>query len=84
MTGRIRGKWVLSYKVGGREEKAETRRRRKNKKKKKRGSHHERRWTMSLWPGETASIWGTLLGRQPGQQLEKYLRGYSPVIIKAK
>jgi hypothetical protein len=35
MTGRIRGKWVLSYKVGGREEKAETRRRRKNKKKKK-------------------------------------------------
>ena len=21
------------------------------------------RWTMSMWPGETASIWGTLLGR---------------------
>ena len=25
-------------------------------------------------PGETASIWGTLLGRQPGQQLGK-IRG---------
>ena len=26
---------------------------------------------LSTWPGDTASIWGTLLGRQPGQQLEE-------------
>ena len=26
-------------------------------------SFHERRGTMTTWPRETASIWGTLLGR---------------------
>ena len=25
--------------------------------------HHEKRGTMNTGPGETASIWGTLLGR---------------------
>jgi hypothetical protein len=35
----------------------------------------ERR-AMSTWAGETASIWGTSLGRSPGRQLEELIRGY--------
>jgi hypothetical protein len=35
----------------------------------RRGGRRKWRWTVSMWLGETASIWGTLLGREPGQQL---------------
>ena len=37
----------------------------------RRGEEEARgRWTMSTQSGETASTWGTALGRQPGLQLE--------------
>lgn len=67
MTAVDRGKWVLRYLAGG----CRKRGKRRREETKGGGSHHERRWTMSPWPGETSSIWGTPLGREPGQQLEK-------------
>jgi hypothetical protein len=48
------------------------------------GSLAEGGWTMSTWPGETARVWETQLGRQPGQQLEKKIRGDTSVMVKAK
>ena len=41
------------------------------RRKNKRRGRNEGRQTMSMWPGETTSFWGTLLGRLPVQQLEK-------------
>ena len=32
----------------------------RKKEEKRGGSCHEGRWTMDTWPGETASVWGTL------------------------
>jgi hypothetical protein len=46
--------------------------------------HHEGRWIMNSWAGATASIWVTLLGREPSQQLEKYIRSYPIVIVNIK
>ena len=40
-------------------------RRKRRKNRERRGSYHKGRGTMSTWPGETARIWGTLLGRYP-------------------
>jgi hypothetical protein len=31
---------------------------------------------MSTYAGETASIWGAALGRQPGELSEKQIRGH--------
>ena len=45
--------------------------RRRGRTRGERRRRREGRWTTSSWPGETASNWGTLLGRQPGQQLEE-------------
>lgn len=44
----------VGLKVMGREERSEP---------EGRGSHHERRWILNTWPGETASLWGTWLGK---------------------
>ena len=38
-------------------------RRRKRKKRSLPSSIYEERRTMSAWPGETATVWGTPLGR---------------------
>ena len=39
---------------------------------------------MRAYGGETARIWGAPLERYPGKLLEKQIRGYFPVIVKAK
>lgn len=41
-------------------------------------------YIMSTWAGETASIQGTLLEKQPVQQFGKQIRGHHPEIVKAK
>ena len=38
-------------------------RRRRRRDEGRRGSLQEKRWTMSMWPGETASIWGYTPGK---------------------
>ena len=40
--------------------------------------------TMRAYGGETARIWGAALERQPGELLEKQIRGYPLEIVKAK
>jgi hypothetical protein len=43
----------------------------KRKNKRRGRSHHEKKWLMSSWPRETATIWVTSLRRYPGQQLKE-------------
>ena len=49
----------MNYLVGGRQET----RVKRDQEEKEEEQEERRRWTMSTWPGETASIWGTPQGR---------------------
>ena len=57
ITGGIRGRQVLSFLIGGREM------RREENKEEREEALWEETGDMSTGPGETASVWGTPLGR---------------------
>jgi hypothetical protein len=75
----------LSYLVGsGEAEELGDQEEKEEERGEERGGCHEGRWTVSMWSGETASIWGTPMGEVARPAVRKVDWGGPSVIVKAK